>query len=99
MRTDTRGTAAAYPDRLGSIRSVSGAGGPGSSAPAPGGPRSVAEEMTMGNAQASESPLAAARRVLAIRLDNVGDLVMLGPALRALRHNLPDAHVTLLASN
>jgi lipopolysaccharide heptosyltransferase II len=41
----------------------------------------------------------AVRRVLAVRLDNVGDLVMLGPALRALRHNLPDASVTLLGSN
>ncbi len=41
----------------------------------------------------------AARRVLAVRLDNVGDLIMLGPAPRALRSNLPAAHVTLLASN
>jgi ADP-heptose:LPS heptosyltransferase len=38
------------------------------------------------------------RRVLAVRLDNIGDVVMLGPALRALRHALPDAHLTLLAS-
>lgn len=40
-----------------------------------------------------------ARRVLAVRLDNIGDVVMLGPALRTLRRYLPDAHVTLLASN
>src|SRR4051794_8901315 len=90
--------AAAYPDRQGSIRFVSAARGPGSSAPAPGGPGSVAEETRMGHGKASESALATARRVLVVRLDNVGDLVMLGPALRALRHNLPDAHVTLLAS-
>ena len=37
-------------------------------------------------------------RVLAVRLDNVGDVVLLGPALRALRAALPRAHVTLLAS-
>src|SRR3954447_8200618 len=98
MRTDTRGMAAAYPDRQGSIRFVSAARGPGSSAPAPGGPGSVAEETRMGHGKASESALAAARRVLVVRLDNVGDLVMLGPALRALRHNLPHAHLTLLAS-
>lgn len=39
------------------------------------------------------------RRVVAVRLDNVGDVIMLGPALRALRRTLPDAHVTLLGSN
>ena len=39
-----------------------------------------------------------ARRVLVLRLDNVGDVVMLSPALRAIRHNLPDAHITLMAS-
>jgi len=39
-----------------------------------------------------------ARRVLVVRLDNVGDVVLLTPALRALRRALPDAHVTLLAS-
>lgn len=37
-------------------------------------------------------------RLLAVRLDNVGDLVMLGPALRALRRRLPRARITLLAS-
>jgi len=39
------------------------------------------------------------RRVVALRLDNVGDVVMLGPALRTLRRALPDAHITLLATN
>lgn len=39
------------------------------------------------------------QRILAIRLDNVGDAVMLGPALRALRQNLPQAAITLMASS
>lgn len=39
-----------------------------------------------------------ARRVLVIRADNIGDVVMTGPALRALRRALPAAELTLLAS-
>ena len=38
------------------------------------------------------------RRILVVRLDNIGDMVMLGPALRALRSAAPAATVTLLAS-
>ena len=38
------------------------------------------------------------RRILAIRLDNIGDVVMLGPALRTLHHHLPNASITLMAS-
>lgn len=38
------------------------------------------------------------RRILAVRLDNIGDVVMLGPALRALRKAFPEAHITLMAS-
>lgn len=38
------------------------------------------------------------RRLLALRLDNLGDLLMTSPALAALEHGLPQAHVTLLAS-
>lgn len=38
------------------------------------------------------------RRILAVRLDNIGDVVMLGPALRALRRALPEATITLMAS-
>src|SRR5690348_760186 len=38
------------------------------------------------------------RRLLLVRLDNVGDVVMLTPALRALRAELPQAHITLMAS-
>lgn len=37
-------------------------------------------------------------RILAVRLDNVGDMVMLGPALRALKAAFPAARLTLLAS-
>ena len=40
----------------------------------------------------------AARNILAVRLDNMGDVVMLGPALRAVKRSSPDARVTLLAS-
>ncbi|MDQ4130741.1 MAG: glycosyltransferase family 9 protein [Actinomycetota bacterium] len=38
------------------------------------------------------------RRILVVRLDNIGDVVMLGPALRALRANLPETTLTLLCS-
>jgi ADP-heptose:LPS heptosyltransferase len=40
----------------------------------------------------------AARRVLAIRIDNLGDLLMTTPALAALREGLPGAQLVLLAS-
>ena len=36
------------------------------------------------------------KRVLVVRLDNIGDLVMLGPALRSLRNALPESHITAL---
>ena len=39
------------------------------------------------------------RRLLAVRLDNLGDLLMTTPALAALRETLPDAHITLLGSS
>ena len=39
-----------------------------------------------------------ARHLLAVRLDNSGDIVMLGPALRAVKETLPHARLTLLAS-
>lgn len=38
------------------------------------------------------------RRVLVIRLDNIGDVIMLSPALRVLRQALPEATLTLMAS-
>ncbi len=40
----------------------------------------------------------AARNILAVRLDNIGDVIMLGPALRAVKETLPGAQLTLLAS-
>lgn len=39
-----------------------------------------------------------ARNILAVRLDNIGDVIMLGPALRAVKETSPDARLTLLAS-
>jgi len=38
------------------------------------------------------------RRLLAVRLDNLGDVLMATPALAALRESLPEARLTLLAS-
>lgn len=38
------------------------------------------------------------RRLLVMRLDNIGDVIMTGPALRALRHSLPEAKITLMTS-
>src|SRR5215210_7539249 len=40
----------------------------------------------------------AARHLLAVRLDDAGDVVMLGPALRAIKTTSPDCEITLLAS-
>src|SRR5947209_11933519 len=40
----------------------------------------------------------AARNILAVRLDNIGDVVMLGPALRAVKETSPETRLTLLAS-
>jgi len=40
----------------------------------------------------------AVRRLLAVRLDNLGDVLMATPAIAALRAGLPGAHLTLLAS-
>ncbi len=40
----------------------------------------------------------AARRVLAVRLDNLGDLLMTTPALAAIKHSAPGMHLTLLGS-
>lgn len=39
-----------------------------------------------------------ARRILAIRLDNMGDVLMTTPALAAIRHTRPNVHLTLLTS-
>lgn len=39
-----------------------------------------------------------ARNILAVRLDNIGDVVMLGPALRAVKETSPRARITLLGT-
>ena len=39
-----------------------------------------------------------ARNILAVRLDNLGDLVMTTPAIAAIRHGAPGARITLLGS-
>lgn len=44
------------------------------------------------------SPFDQLGNILAIRLDNIGDVVMTGPALRALRQAYPRAQITLMAS-
>jgi lipopolysaccharide heptosyltransferase II len=38
------------------------------------------------------------RRLLAVRLDNIGDVIMLSPALRAIKQALPEVYLTLMAS-
>ena len=43
-------------------------------------------------------PWVEVRRLLVMRLDNIGDVVMTGPVLRALKENLPRASITLMAS-
>ncbi|TDY23132.1 lipopolysaccharide heptosyltransferase II [Paraburkholderia sp. BL6665CI2N2] len=40
----------------------------------------------------------AVKRILCVRLDNLGDVLMTTPALHALRQSGPDRHITLLAS-
>ena len=44
------------------------------------------------------NPWLVARNILAVRLDNIGDILMLGPALRAIKETSPAARLTLLAS-
>jgi lipopolysaccharide heptosyltransferase II len=39
-----------------------------------------------------------ARRILAVRLDNLGDVLVTTPAIRAIKRSLPSAEITLLAS-
>ncbi len=38
------------------------------------------------------------RRGLAMRLDNLGDVLVTTPALHGIKHSLSHAHLTLLAS-
>ena len=48
--------------------------------------------------EASGPSLDGVRRVLVIKLDAIGDWILATPFLRALRHGLPEAHITVLAS-
>lgn len=45
-----------------------------------------------------DSRWAAARNLLLIRLDNIGDVVLLSAAIRTIRENLPEARLCLMAS-
>jgi heptosyltransferase-2 len=47
----------------------------------------------------SSIELSKIKRVLVIRLDGIGDVVMTTPFLRELKRNLPNAHITLLVSS
>lgn len=44
------------------------------------------------------SEWAKARNILVMRLDNIGDVIMTSPALRAIKQNLPECRITLMAS-
>ncbi|HEY9667970.1 MAG TPA: glycosyltransferase family 9 protein, partial [Coleofasciculaceae cyanobacterium] len=39
-----------------------------------------------------------AHNILVMRLDNIGDVIMTSPALRAIKENLPNSRITLMAS-
>lgn len=41
---------------------------------------------------------AKARNILAMRLDNIGDVIMTSPALQAIKENLPECRLTLMVS-
>lgn len=43
-------------------------------------------------------PLGGVARILVMRPDNIGDVILAGPLLRALRRHRPTAHIALLAS-
>ncbi|HEY9880589.1 MAG TPA: glycosyltransferase family 9 protein [Leptolyngbyaceae cyanobacterium] len=44
------------------------------------------------------SPFLEAKNILVMRLDNIGDVLMTSPALRAIKENCPAAKLTLMAS-
>ncbi|MGI0484560.1 glycosyltransferase family 9 protein [Pantanalinema rosaneae CENA516] len=44
------------------------------------------------------SPWRSIRNLLIMRLDNIGDVILTTPTLKALRENLPDTQITLVAS-
>lgn len=57
-----------------------------------------AHARTPGVAPAAAPWDAEVRRILCVRLDNMGDVLMTTPALHALRESAPRRHITLLAS-
>jgi ADP-heptose:LPS heptosyltransferase len=38
------------------------------------------------------------KRLLLVRLDNIGDIIMLGPSIRAIKRSFPETQLTLMAS-
>jgi ADP-heptose:LPS heptosyltransferase len=54
--------------------------------------------MMIEQTQPIPAPWRDARRILAVRLDNLGDVIVTTPAIRAIRESLPEAEITLLAS-
>jgi ADP-heptose:LPS heptosyltransferase len=38
-------------------------------------------------------------KILVMRLDNIGDVIMTSPVLQAIKENFPDSHLTLMASS
>jgi ADP-heptose:LPS heptosyltransferase len=56
--------------------------------------------LTTAQAKSSDlsSPWNAIRNLLVLRLDNIGDVLMTSPTLQAIKQNLPNAKLTLMAS-
>jgi len=52
----------------------------------------------LGGPAPSPFDLSLVKRVLVVRLDAIGDVVMTTPLLRELRRSLPDAHITLVVN-
>ena len=59
---------------------------------------SASTPLDIGADAARRSAWRRARRLLVVRLDNLGDVLMATPAIAALRAGLPDANITLLAA-
>jgi ADP-heptose:LPS heptosyltransferase len=53
---------------------------------------------TLPASAAPPSVLTGARRVVVLRLDNAGDMILVGPTVRALRAAAPDTEIVMLAS-
>ncbi len=55
--------------------------------------------MSGGGERAIDERWRGARRILAVRLDNLGDVLVTTPAIHAIKASLPEAEVTLLAGS